>query len=1086
MFTKSFFTWVILGILLLTGLTLRIQGIAGPSLHPDEPTIGRWVAIAADHGEIRDRLYPGGFFVLATPVRRVCRAIQTWRAGVAYRTGETDRLATPWDDIRFTRLLNVALSLLACLAVYAFAQQISGSRVAALAALAYCVFDPILIEHSHYAETDVAMLLMLTLTLLMWARALYTGRALFILAGALVAGFAAGTKFTLVFLLLPLLVVPFVSRDSDSYHRSLGRTFYLAALSLLLFAAGFVWTNPSITRPAAFAASLAKQSQGLLSEMSTALGGAAQTPTEIAVWKLRLLGAQAGDMGGVFCLLAIAGALLLFCVPRFRKSWPLLILVPLLLLAVHLFASPFIRKQEFLAYLPLLAVLAALPLAVPPPANRAGRILLRTGVLLLVLVSLTQWNLEARRVSGLFGWKDPRIMARDWNVRHAPSNKTVAIERGARPASEGSFGGTVSLYKIEDIREGFGLLARLPADYLLRDSFAKGRGFNDPFSGRLRPRYERVWTNFVAHSEALYSWSPFPFARANASHAGHGVLLYRLQPKPAKMSLNVHLADPVFISEAGRETAFPSDGLLGGREAVRLTELPRELAVGGPGPGVNHIGVTLHTEQREADIRLRAWGRTTRVAIPPWSVRTVTLSKPWWWRVPEPYARVRAWSAPLKSLDSPPCWLRLGQRQVVITGYTLGNAALSLRHLSERDLDSPLDLFRFAVRAEDWTLAAEAQSQARVAWDTLERALRLPDDALSVNGVEGSAYNDFARIRDLDVTTHEVVLASDHVRKRDTTFLRDLKEWRLRHMGREPLRTCLSASPFMPPFRLAQGRYRLELDIRPLQTDIPDEAEVPDADRYELVDSRGHTLAKGQWSELDPNRDTPVSLELVAGRDEGPLIHLVTPVPRTLAIRRAELNWTLHERLQAVHQDLAACFARFALEQAAPAEALEWLDRAGPEPWNAGELENLRRQAKGQTSIPAETAFRFTPFYRLANIRLNPDGRTLKVTLTALQEDTPPHELQVVRRKGRTWKTVAAAPLHPKRFLAKGESVTTTLPVTGQKAMQLGLRIRTDILTQPGSLSIDESEETVLPLSQVQMFSLGAGQTTAPQSRERE
>ncbi len=850
--------------LLLMGLTLRLTGIAAPSLHPDEPTIGRWLETHAEKGELRDRLYPGGFFTLAAPFRSAGLAWNHLLAERAYAAGAADRPIAPWNDIRFARRLNVGLGLLTGLCLFFLTLQITGSRLSALAVAAFCLLNPVHIEHCHYAETDIALLFGLSLTLLLWARAIYTGRALFILIGGFAAGFTAGTKYPLILLLVPLLIIPFVSRSSGRGTRSLRRTWVWLALSLFLFALALAWTNPALWEPARFMDGLAKQSQGLRAEMSLALGAAGQSPSMRFLWRLHMLQKHALDLGLLPLALAAAGLLALPWIPRLRKTWPLLLLTPLLLLALNLFVSPFIRKQEFMVYLPFLSILAALPLALPRPASRLGRFLILGPVLLVTLIALTQINLDARRVANLFGWKDPRLLARDWNALHAPEDKSIAVEHNASVAAESSFADHIPLRHVADLREGITLLDRFPADYLIRNGFTSGRGLVDPFTGNYRPRHQPLWDRFQARARLLKTWSPFPFPRANASHAGHAVSLYALDIKPAALDLQLPLADPVFISEGGRETFFSSGNTLGGRQAIRVTGLPREIAAGGPGAPADRLWVTLATDGQAADIRLRAWGRTTRVHLPPRSVQAVALDKPWWWLVPEPYTRVRAWALATSALASPPCWLRLGR---------------------------------------DEALAPE---ETRRAIDALALALLSKNNGIAVNGLPEFVYNDFARIRDLSVQAAPVALASDKVRRRDSGSLQELKKGQLSRLGRDPEKTCLSVSPYRTPFRLSPGSYRLTLDVRPLPSTVAEELKGPGADRFELADAHGKTLLEGQWPELDKKRDTTLSLALQIEREESPELFLVTPVPRTLSIRRAELTWTLRDRLLALRQDLTA------------------------------------------------------------------------------------------------------------------------------------------------------------------------------------
>lgn len=842
---KGLLTAAALVLLLLVGLNLRLTGIAAPSLHPDEPTIARWMSAYSEKGELTERLYAGGFFKLAAPVRTAARAWIRHGAARAYQTGAADRITLPWNDIQFARRLNVTLGLMTGLCLFFLALQVTGSRLAALAAAAFCLLNAVHVEHCHYAETDAAMLFLLALTLMLWARGLFTAGAFFVLGGAFAAGFAAGTKFPLLLLVIPVLIIPFVSRKGDRNLRSIKRTWWLAGLSLLLFCAAFAWTNPAVLHPARFMESLANQSRGLQAEMSLTLGAAGQSPAGRILWRLGMLQKHAVEAGLLPLVLAAAGLIAALAVPRFRKAWPVLLLTPLLLLALNLFASPFIRKQEFMAFLPFLAVLAVLPLALPWPSFKSGARIMKGAAVLTTLAALLLCYLDACRVEGLFGWKDPRLMARDWNAIHAPEGKTVAVENAASEAAEGVFSRQLPLRHVADLREGITLLERFPVDYLIRDDFAKARGTTDPFTGRLRPRNQPLWDLFKSRSVLLKTWGPFPFPKANASYAGHTTMLYAMDSETPAFDLHQSLEDPIFLSETGRETAFVHDVSLGGRDAIRLGSLPREMALGGSESGVDRLWVTLIPEEGNAKVRLTAWGRTVTLRVP--GPTEVCLKKPWWHLVPEPYARVTA------STKRGACLMRLGR------------------------------LFKEPVNTGD-----------------VDRALSLTIGALAINGIPEQVYDDFARIRDLAIREQNAILDSDKIRKRDNETLRNLKKEQLRNLGRDPEKTCLSVAPYRPPFRIPRGAYTLKLNVQLLPVQMSGDEEPADADRFELTDASGRTLYEGRWTELARDRDTPIQLAITSEKEEELAIYLVTPMPRTLSIRGAELTWTLRDRLQAL------------------------------------------------------------------------------------------------------------------------------------------------------------------------------------------
>jgi hypothetical protein len=657
--------WTGLAVLLifLAGAQFRFEGFTHRSLHPDEATIANWTEQTADGSAIHERLYPGGAFTLARPFYNLAQIL------VEPKTGTTGTPARHVNALLFFRAFKLALSLLVMGLVTGIVFILTRKAAPVLAAAAWAAFDPIFIEHTHYAETDIALLFGATLALFCWVQALRGRRAGWLLGGAFMAGFTMGTKYSLAPLLVVPILLPFVFYTGESGGERPWKTGLLVLASLLLALAGFIVAEPAVRDPIRFFNGLHEQSARVFGEQHAIMRSIADDAWAVRYYKCRSLALLFRDMGLPFVILVIAGAwTALRSAPLRRMAWPV-VLIPALYAGAAAGCFPFIREQEYLQLLPYLVILAVLPLAWPGAPSgwaRARRLI----PLLLTIAGLWQWHLDARRMAMNFRWPDPREWARDWIDRHLPDSDLLAVDNLSRLEGRNSpvflrpyhnrlplsrpEGSTVFLRKKRDAGLRRELNGRT-CDYLL----ASLNGEPD-LSGEPLPPAAPVpvltWGAFFysyPHSRGAQAGSgqrvkgvkPYVSAsqrspRPNADHHGLAVTLYALAAPPLPDGPREVVAAP-----EGPLYRFDTPPLLGPVYRVPLTALPRDILSGGTTQPCSRITLLFKAGAAPASLRVRLWGRTHAFTLPPGREESKCFTRPWWWRVAEPYTHIQVWSA---------------------------------------------------------------------------------------------------------------------------------------------------------------------------------------------------------------------------------------------------------------------------------------------------------------------------------------------------------------------------------------------------------------------------------------------------------
>ena len=339
-------------------------------LHPDEAKVAAWSRQSFENGHVTDRVYPGGWFQIARAraalERAARRAGAKWR-GWRFQNGavvavdassfHSPAVQAPGaaDIAPFTvqagRDLNAFLAAVAAAAVFLCSLELgSGPAAAALAAATLCL-QPTVVEHSHYCETDMALVAFFAISCWLFSRFLSSPGALRGAAALFTAGFAVSCKYTLAPLLVWIPVAAFVlargGRPGPAGRRA-ARAAALSAAGFFVFAAGFLLGTPALVRaPAWFRASAAEMSARTYAETAGILGPFAKTHWGGPALRAGSFLRSGIALGWGFWTLAAAGA---FAWAR-RAPRRQALGIPLfaaVFLPWTLFGLPWFRAQEFL------------------------------------------------------------------------------------------------------------------------------------------------------------------------------------------------------------------------------------------------------------------------------------------------------------------------------------------------------------------------------------------------------------------------------------------------------------------------------------------------------------------------------------------------------------------------------------------------------------------------------------------------------------------------------------------------------------------------------------------------------------------
>ena len=868
----ALFVIVALAAILAGGLALRLLGSDWPALHPDDHKLTRWIKRTSIRAYITDQVYPNGFFVMFRPIQRLAvdRLDQPqFPVDPAMPRGGLDRKL-----LLLGRAFNAWLGMAAALLAFLMARRIFNSGGAGLAAAWAVAFHPFLVEHSHYLETEAAMVFTLFLALLAWTECISGRRKWTIPAAALLSGFAAGTKFTSL-LLLPLVFLPlFLCVDPKSGRRP----WAWVAAGMVAFLAGFVTANVGIiAEPEWFFARLRADSAGTFNESEIVVGAAFGKPMALFMHKLRWLGKFLA-VWGFFPLLAWgAGMILWFRAGRTRLFTAVALGFPALFIAFLLFKAPWVRMQETFNLLPAFAMAAAALLAAVMAGMRAGptsrRALACAGAILLILAGLTTLGASIRRAQ-LFAWHDSRFAAGEWLKQHMNPNRTLGLEAytKATPLPGTPVPLTIPLGRAEDHMAPDGRIEK--SDFVLRNETIPSRGLFDPFTGRRYAIIEERRLAFLSTFRPLRSWSPCPpenevtFAFVNPT-----LTLYARTPSPAPaLDLSVPLPRPILVT-GDRVPFAPGGHSLGAAWAMPLTGKGATAAIGGPGDYPGAIYAVIFTEDEPANVKITGRGNAAFVQAGPWSAVAVELERTAFRRrcAPFEYIHARTVSGARREKGHTYFTLAFTPQEALWLTHWLGSRMTALDFMDQSGLNAeiasaetngPRGMAR--LKATDHGI----RRMAKQAHADITAAMRAPPESIAIDGIDGRTFEDFSFINCL-LATNAFSLAPGPA---GADFM------------------CRTGFPaIMPP-----GNWAVRLELR-----ASGPAGAPeDKERAQLsIAGPGGLIA---WQGPAPSSNGWQAIEFTWKTDSYAPFDLVlsAPVPLEIECRQSHISWPLRQQFE--------------------------------------------------------------------------------------------------------------------------------------------------------------------------------------------
>ena len=513
--------------------------------HPDERVVATWVAQTEEKGYVSDRVYPGGWFVLFAAERAVRRGSENLGRFLERRTRQTGAVDARFADsfrslpeaerplspgIQEGRDFNVLLFAFSVLLLYAAALELGcGCGSAAFAALLFSV-QPFPLEHAHYCETDLALAFSLCLGLWLAARSLRLRSAGWFLAASFAAGFAAACKYSLapVFICIPAVALPLARLRAES-----GRTgpsaLRLSLAGLALGGAGFLAGTPALLLdPAFFFGNLRSVSSFTWGEADEVLGAGASYWTRVA-WRGRSLLREMAACGpaALACFAVSAAA---WCRRDALRRFYAVPLFLVLFVLSALFAMPWIRQQETLAFFPVFCLGAALAAGTAARAVRPGRTararLAAAAVLAVLGAGFLSSFAGGSRVLSCFSNRDTRARCRNWMARNVVRGVPLAVDRYATKTVRGVSVKPVETSGVAESWTAAGGAASAgdrPYAYVLRNASFFGR--------RDRSAEEKASAErFEADCALLGSWKISPGRNRTITFSQPDIELWALPP----------------------------------------------------------------------------------------------------------------------------------------------------------------------------------------------------------------------------------------------------------------------------------------------------------------------------------------------------------------------------------------------------------------------------------------------------------------------------------------------------------------------------------------------------------------------------
>ncbi len=424
-------TGIVVVALLLLAAALRLKGVSWGLPYscqdPDERVVLlHALRIARGHLNPQFFYYPSMFFDM------VGAAI--WIAGhfLSPHGGSLGSPATfltdPTPYYLIGRSLAVACGVASVYLVYRLGREAFSRPVGLLAAL-FLAVEPLSVRYSHVAVTDVPATMFSLLALLLFVRAARLGNARTLLAGAIAAGLATGTKYNLGMLFVPGAVACWYVYRDDLAGRRLWRLPLralrrVAAPMLLAFVA---CTPYAVLDPARFLGDFYRQNQ------IVANGWLGFENVHNGYW-YNLSVNLVASLGVVLLALGLAGLVLALA----RRTRADLVLAPYVIV-YYLYVSSWhaLMDRYLLPIVPVLIMLAmrvcATFAAVPLVRRRALRVAVVAAAAALLLGAIVMPARASISYSRSLSGTDVRTVAKDWLEAHLPANAVIAEEQYGPP-----------------------------------------------------------------------------------------------------------------------------------------------------------------------------------------------------------------------------------------------------------------------------------------------------------------------------------------------------------------------------------------------------------------------------------------------------------------------------------------------------------------------------------------------------------------------------------------------------------------------------------------------------------------------------
>ena len=491
--------------------------------HPDEVPVAKWISDTHKDGYISDRLYPSGWFTLAQAKvkwEEILLDISLRHQKWTRQDGKADIIVAQTfrrkeepsqkygSSIKTGREFNVFLTALSACVVFFACVEMGLHPLAALFAGLLLGFNPFVMEHSHYCETDMGLVFSFAVSLLILALQKRTGRPWLYLPYAFACGFTISCKYTLAPLVVPVAILPFLQRGDDG-KRKWGRAGLMLLAGIFVFLGGFLLGTPAIVKmpdyfEKARAAFDSEPNPGSAQFFHAALVKMGATIRELA---------KLGWVVVAYFLLSLAF--------WFKKAYRRTVVnIPAfigLILLFFLTRMPWIRNQELVPPLVLFAMASALPVDWAIRTRAAEEKCVKTtaarlAVALFALCALCRTFQTGMRMTSFFLLRETRVECQNWISAVVPLGKTMASDAYLGYVARGTAANFVGIGRLdqnypESLRESVTNSVR----YYLKNASHISRVENrHPITRKLAPEVQAHVDRFRHDCRLLMTWGVGP------------------------------------------------------------------------------------------------------------------------------------------------------------------------------------------------------------------------------------------------------------------------------------------------------------------------------------------------------------------------------------------------------------------------------------------------------------------------------------------------------------------------------------------------------------------------------------------------